>query len=121
MSFVTPCPPKASSFKIVFPDDDDQAGGRGQASGASMTRHREGWPRMLRRGCLGRQPHDSRPGHASGFAPATRRYTEASLAELAPIVGVSQPESVPNLTRRFAELIRTDPECVATWTGSNRR
>ena len=33
----------------------------------------------------------------------------ATNAELAPILGVSRAESVPNLTRRFGAWLATDP------------
>jgi len=55
--------------------------------------------------------HEARPA----LAYLARRHTEASLAELAPRLGVlasrrgvSRPESVPNLTRRFTELLRSE-------------
>jgi REP element-mobilizing transposase RayT len=41
--------------------------------------------------------HEARPV----LAHLAREYTECTHAELAPILGVSRPESVPNLTRRF--------------------
>jgi hypothetical protein len=47
--------------------------------------------------------HEARPV----LAHLARQYTEATLAELAPILGVSRPESVPNLTRRFDAWLST--------------
>src|SRR5271155_625143 len=39
-----------------------------------------------------------------------RRHTEASLRELAASLGLSRPDSVPNLTRRLETLLKTSPE-----------
>jgi hypothetical protein len=38
------------------------------------------------------------------------RHTEASLRELAASLGLSRPDSVPNLTRRFETRLKTSPE-----------
>jgi hypothetical protein len=40
---------------------------------------------------------------------AARGHTEATRAELAPILGVTRPESVPDLTRRFAGWLGSRP------------
>ena len=34
-----------------------------------------------------------------------RKHSEVTLAALAPILGVSRPESVPNLTKRFSHWL----------------
>jgi chromosomal replication initiation ATPase DnaA len=39
-----------------------------------------------------------------------RRHTEASLRELAASLGISRPDSVPNLTRRIDTRLKTSPE-----------
>jgi hypothetical protein len=39
-----------------------------------------------------------------------RRHTEASLRELAASLGLSRPDSVPNLTRRIDTRLKTSPE-----------
>ncbi|MGP0064874.1 MAG: hypothetical protein ACLQGP_14910, partial [Isosphaeraceae bacterium] len=39
-----------------------------------------------------------------------RRRTPATNAELVPLLGLSRPESVPNLTRRFEAGLNTDVE-----------
>ena len=39
-----------------------------------------------------------------------RRHTEASLRELAPSLGLSRPDSVPNLTRRIETRLKASPE-----------
>ena len=39
-----------------------------------------------------------------------RRHTEASLRELAAPLGLSRPDSVPNLTRRIETRLKTSPE-----------
>jgi hypothetical protein len=39
-----------------------------------------------------------------------RRHTEASLRELAASLGLSRPDSVPNLTRRIETRLKTSPE-----------
>ena len=36
----------------------------------------------------------------------SRRHTEGGLVDLASILGLSRPESVPNLTRRFTASIQ---------------
>jgi hypothetical protein len=42
------------------------------------------------------------------LAYVARRRTTATHAELMGWLGVSRPESVPNLTRRFATWLRSD-------------
>ena len=44
----------------------------------------------------------SRSPARAALAFLARKYTEATLADLVPVLGVSRPESVPNLTRRFS-------------------
>jgi hypothetical protein len=39
-----------------------------------------------------------------------RRHTEASLRELAAELGLSRPDSVPNLTRRIETRLKASPE-----------
>ena len=46
----------------------------------------------------------SHPGRAA-LAYLARLRTAATNAELAPVLGLSRAESVPNLTRRFAGLL----------------
>jgi hypothetical protein len=38
--------------------------------------------------------------------------TEATRAELVPILGLSRPESVPNLSARFAALLQTESNAM---------
>jgi hypothetical protein len=38
----------------------------------------------------------------------TPHHTECTRAELVPILGLSRPKSVPNLSARFAALLATD-------------
>ncbi len=38
----------------------------------------------------------------AALAFLAREYTEATLADLVPVLGVSRPESVPNLTKGFS-------------------
>jgi len=38
-----------------------------------------------------------------------KHHTECTRADLVPILGLSRPESVPNLSARFTTLIATDP------------
>lgn len=44
----------------------------------------------------------SRSPARAALAFLARKYTEATLADLVPVLGVSRPQSVPNLTRRFS-------------------
>jgi hypothetical protein len=44
----------------------------------------------------------------AALAYLARRLTTATNAELAPMLGVSRPESVPNLTRRFGAWLATN-------------
>jgi hypothetical protein len=37
-----------------------------------------------------------------------KHHTECTRADLVPILGLSRPESVPNLSARFASLLATD-------------
>jgi hypothetical protein len=50
----------------------------------------------------------SRHPARAALAYLARRRTAATNAELATIIGVSRPESVPNLTRRFDGWLETD-------------
>jgi putative transposase len=50
----------------------------------------------------------SRHPARAALAYLARQYTEATHRELVPVLGVSRPESVPNLTRRFTAWLRTD-------------
>lgn len=51
-------------------------------------------------------PHPAR----AALAYIARRRTTATNADLMPILGLSRPESVPNLTRRFERWLTSDPE-----------
>jgi putative transposase len=42
-----------------------------------------------------------------------RRHSEAPLRELAPLLGLSRADSVPNLTRRIDARLRTEPRLAA--------
>ncbi|HEV3122801.1 MAG TPA: hypothetical protein VGY53_12895, partial [Isosphaeraceae bacterium] len=42
------------------------------------------------------------------FAYLARQYTEATNAELSPLLGRSRPECVPSVTGRFVELLSRD-------------
>ncbi len=44
----------------------------------------------------------SRNPARAALAFLAREYTQATLAELVPVLGLSRPESVPNLTKRFS-------------------
>src|SRR5262245_16865514 len=46
-------------------------------------------------------PHEAR----AALAYLAREHTEATHRELAGLLGVSRPDSVPNLTRRFARML----------------
>ncbi len=62
------------------------------------------------------QPVRGRPGPTRGAwlplagprrpAYLAKHHTESSRAELVPILGLSRPESVPNLSTRFAALLQ---------------
>ena len=56
---------------------------------------------LARRG----DPHIAR----AAAAWLCRRHTEAPLRELAPLLGLSRADSVPNLTRRIDARLRTHP------------
>jgi hypothetical protein len=45
----------------------------------------------------------------AALACLEREYTEATNADLVPLLGVSRPENVPNLTRTFRHWLETDP------------
>jgi hypothetical protein len=47
----------------------------------------------------------NRSPERGALAYLAREHTEATSAEMAPILGLSRPESVPNLTRRFAFML----------------
>jgi REP element-mobilizing transposase RayT len=51
----------------------------------------------------------SRHPARAALAYLARRYTMSTNAALVPLLGVSRPESVPNLTRRFLISLDTDP------------
>ena len=42
------------------------------------------------------------------LAYLAKHHTEATRAELVPILGLSRPESVPNLSARFAALLQSE-------------
>ena len=44
----------------------------------------------------------------AALAYLAKHHTECTRAELVPILGLSRPESVPNLSTRFAALLATD-------------
>jgi hypothetical protein len=50
----------------------------------------------------------SRHPARAAMAYLARRYTVATNGELVDVLGVSRAESVPNLTRRFAEWLSSD-------------
>jgi REP element-mobilizing transposase RayT len=50
----------------------------------------------------------SRHPARAALAYLARRHTESTNRDLAAVLGLSRPESVPNLTRRFARWLRTD-------------
>jgi hypothetical protein len=61
----------------------------------TVCRHyRVGRTELARRG--------SRNPARAALAFLAREYTQATLAELVPVLGLSRPESVPNLTKRFS-------------------
>ena len=49
----------------------------------------------------------SRAPARAALAYLAKHHTECTRAELVPILGLSRPESVPNLSSRFATLLRT--------------
>ena len=56
----------------------------------------------------------SRSPARAALAFLARKYTEATLADLVPVLGVSRPESVPNLTRRFSTWLESQTMPVGT-------
>ena len=52
----------------------------------------------------------SRSPARAALAFLARMYTEATLADLVPVLGVSRPQSVPNLTRRFSTWLEGQNE-----------
>ena len=50
----------------------------------------------------------SRPPARAALAYLAKHHTEATRAELVPILGLSRPESVPNLSARFAALLQSE-------------
>ena len=50
----------------------------------------------------------SRSPARSALAYLAKHHTEATRAELVPILGLSRPESVPNLSARFAALLQSE-------------
>ena len=59
-----------------------------------------------------RRPGPARRARLEGAGPAALAYlakhhTESTRAELVPILGLSRPESVPDLSSRFAAPLRT--------------
>jgi hypothetical protein len=53
----------------------------------------------------------SRHPARAALAYLARHYTMSTNAALVPVLGLSRPESVPNLTRRFNTWLEADP-CV---------
>jgi len=50
----------------------------------------------------------SRSPARAALAYLAKQHTECTRAEIVPILGLSRPESVPNLSARFAALLRSD-------------
>ena len=50
----------------------------------------------------------SRSPARAALAYLAKHHTEATRAELVPILGLSRPESVPNLSARFAALLQSE-------------
>ena len=50
----------------------------------------------------------SRSAARAALAYLAKHHTEYTRADLVPILGLSRPESVPNLSARFATLLATD-------------
>ena len=53
-------------------------------------------------------PRGSRSPARAALAYLAKHHTEATRAELVPILGLSRPESVPNLSARFAALLQSE-------------
>ena len=51
---------------------------------------------------------DSRSQASAALAYLAKHHTEATRADLVPILGLSRPESVPNLSARFAALLQSE-------------
>jgi hypothetical protein len=51
----------------------------------------------------------SRSQARDALAYLTKHYTECTRANLVPNLGLSRPESVPNLSARFHSLLKTVP------------
>ncbi len=49
----------------------------------------------------------SRSRARAALAYLAKHHTESTRADLVPILGLSRPESVPNLSARFAALLQT--------------
>jgi len=62
-------------------------------------------------------------GHPARAAAAwlVRRHTPATLADVAPLLGLSRPESVPNLTRKLGAQLREDAALRRQITAIERR
>jgi hypothetical protein len=52
----------------------------------------------------------SRHPARAAFCYLARQHTAATNAELVPLLGLSRPESVPNLSRRYASRLRTSAQ-----------
>jgi REP-associated tyrosine transposase len=52
----------------------------------------------------------SRGSARAALAYLARQHTEVTLAELVPVLGLSRPESVPNLTKKFSGLLQRQPQ-----------
>jgi chromosomal replication initiation ATPase DnaA len=73
----------------------------------------------------GLEPSSLRRRHDHHIARAVaawlcRRYTEASLRDLAVHLGLSRADSVPNLTRRVAARLPTSPDLAEDLEGIMR-
>jgi hypothetical protein len=51
----------------------------------------------------------SRSPARAALAYVARQHTEATLSDLVPILGLSRPESVPNLSRKFSLSLQEAP------------
>src|SRR3981189_3109527 len=71
--------------------------GLGRIGGAVCQHYGVDQTELARRG--------SRSPARAALAYVARRHTEATLSDLVPILGVSRPESVPNLARKFSRLL----------------
>jgi hypothetical protein len=58
----------------------------------------------------GRYRSEEIPAVEYAAAFLSRKHTAATLADLAPILGLSRPESVPNLTRKFSGWFEQRPD-----------